>query len=230
MVLALTLCAAQAPGAQSAPQASATRASLIRSPAAGLALSFVALSENQRPASTQKGVAGYVGLRTAPLAWLNWFTKPLFADLDSLEVIPHVSLAATHLQGLSKRGDPYANGYFSFKGVRISYPLLARLKPFVIVRNGKATMERFEAGHGDFVVSYSGTAKTAGLGVHIPMAGSGRGFELGLLRMSGRFDQAEIWDVTAGGPKFVTQDVPFRAVYFQVGWSGPFTGASLPWR
>ena len=62
------------------------------------------------------------------------------------------------------------------------------------------------------------------------MTGQRRGIEVVLLTRSGTFDMAETRDRMRNTKSVGTVDIPFRAVALQVGWSGRFSGVSLPWQ
>ena len=64
----------------------------------------------------------------------------------------------------------------------------------------------------------------------LPLVGSGRGIEFALLRSTGTFDTQETRTPDRSAKVVSSANLPYRAVMYQIGWSGPFTGVSIPWR
>ncbi len=214
-----------------AQQEGSPRPPIIVGPSAGLAFSRVSLAVSNGPSETERLLAMQIGLTLAPFARLCSRRGGFCGELSGVRITPQLAFAATHFRGLSPDSDPYSFAYFHLLGGKVSYPLLARLRPFVVFSHGSVSSERFEAvPYGNDVVNYIGNGTTSGIGVEIPMVRSGRGFQLSLSRISGRFEERELWDRAANAKVFVSANVPFRAYTFQLGWSGPFTGVSLPWQ
>jgi hypothetical protein len=154
------------------------------------------------------GVGATLGVRLRP-----------FSRLPRLRFTPHVAFSATHFAGI---GEDDATAFSSLDaGLRVSYRAGRHLRPFVAVRTGNRFAERMESGA---LINYSGSGRGWGAGIEIPVTPLGRGPELALYRLSGRFDTTEAMRREA------PVDVEYEAWSVSLSWSGPFTGSTPPWR
>ena len=197
---------------------------------AGLMPSRVSTSFDQGPAEANGALAIYLGARINPAAvWpcrrmeRNWCPV-----LTRFTVTPHLAYGATHARGLNPATDSYAFSFLDLPGFKFSYEILDKLRFSGLARIGRHTAERFA--QDDIVNYWTVSGKTVGLGFEIPIVGSGRGIEFALLRSTGTFDTQETRTPDRSAKVVTAANLQYRAVVFQVGWSGPFTGASLPWR
>jgi hypothetical protein len=154
------------------------------------------------------GIGASLGVRIRPLA-----------TLCKLRVTPHVAFSATHLYGVEDEGEAAFSSLDA--GVRVSYRATRHLRPFATVRAGSRFAERMESGT---PINYSGSGRGWGAGIEFPVTPQGRGPELAVYRLSGRFDTTEWRRVE------LPTDVEYRAWSVSLAWSGPFTGITPPWR
>ena len=197
---------------------------------AGLMPSRVSASFDQGPSETNGALALFLGARINPAAvwpcrrmdraWCNALTR--------FTVTPHLAYGATHARGLNPATDSYAFSFLDLPGFKFSYQLLDKLRLSALIRGGRHTAERFA--QGDIVNYWTASGKTVGLGFEIPLVGSGRGIEFAMLRSTGAFDTQETRTPDRSAKVVSSANLPYRAVVFQIGWSGPFTGVSIPWR
>jgi hypothetical protein len=179
-------------------------------------------------AERNSGVALHFGARLTPPPWLCDSSRSVACRaVRRLQVTPHVAIAATHLRGLNPATDRYAFSYVDKFGLKAAYPVRPRFRLTAILRTGARAAELSE---NNDVVNYWGAGSTIGGGLEIPLTGEGRGVELAVVRTTGRFDQREIRNAVLGEKEIQPADLPFRAVAIQIGWSGPFTGITPPWR
>lgn len=198
-------------------------------PVAGIAWSPQSVSFDNGPSLDQRGLSVHFGLRLAPLAiWSGCHTNALCRELGRVLVTGHLAYGATHLRGMDPVSDEFAFSFVDPLGIKLAYPVLDRLRLTAIMRSGRRTAERVVDGE---VVNYWGQGGTArGFGIEIPIAKSGRGLEVTLLRLAGRFDSVETLNADRTEKLVLPADLAYNAIVLQVGWSGPFTGISLPWR
>lgn len=198
-------------------------------PVAGLAWSPQSVSFGNGPSLDQRGLSMYFGIRLAPLAiWSRCHTSAICRQLGRVLVTGHLAYGATHLRDMDPVSDEYAFSFVDPLGVKVAYPVLDRFRVTAIMRSGRRTAERVVNGE---VVNYWGQGGSArGFGFEIPIAESGRGLEVTLLRLSGRFDSVETLNAARTEKLILPADLSYNAIVLQVGWSGPFTGISLPWR
>ena len=197
-------------------------------PNAGLAWSPVSVSFDDSRAETEKGLWLHFGLRTSPLAlFCGDSPRGICTELAAITITPHIAYGATHLRGMNPDTDPFAYSTIDPQSIQISYAVTKRVRPMFLFRHGRTSAELFE--NGDFV-NYWGSATSWGFGFEVPMTPKGRGLEVALLRRVGSFDTKETRDAEHNVKVIGPATKSFRAVAFQIGWSGPFTGVSLPWQ
>jgi hypothetical protein len=154
------------------------------------------------------GVGVSLGVRIRPVA-----------SLPNLRVTPHAAFSATHFGGIDEDDD---TAFSSLDlGLRVSYRMGRHLRPFVAVRTGNRSAERVEGGT---LLNYSGGGQGWGAGIEIPWTRLGRGPELAVYRLSGRFDTTE--SLRQERPV----DMEYEAWSLSIAWSGPFNGSTPPWR
>jgi hypothetical protein len=165
-------------------------------------------------------------IRSLCLEWAPILCWQRSAALAPLRLTPHLSLFATDVRGMDVDRDKYAYAVVD-KGLRVSYALpgTRELRPYFDVMSGKRTAERrAPAPLVRRVWNYTGGGSALGIGLEIPVARSGRGLDVGVTWIRGRFTQYEFLKADSAA------DVRHRAVAVHVGWSGPFSGISLPWQ
>lgn len=195
---------------------------------AGLAWSPVSLEFGAASAERQSAVAIHLGYRFLAFGWLCKGKSGLCGALAPLTLTPQVGYGATHVLGMKAPGDSYAFSFIDLPGLTATYPLGRKVRVSLIGRMGTHTAERFENGD---VVNYWGSGeRTLGIAVEVPLVASGRGLEIALLRMRGTFDSMETLNPQRTSKVIVPVSVSYRATLLQIGWSGPFTGISLPWQ
>jgi len=198
---------------------------------AGIVWSPVRVTVNHGQEQTTGGVGVHFGLGVRPLARLggNGF---LPKTLRRIRLTPHFALTASHLRGIDPAVDSVAFSEFSLFGLRVTYEAVKRLHVFGIMRYGKRSAEvPRRVGAALDTDNVWGSAGTYGGGIHIPLTKSGRGLEIAALTSRGDFKWREVVDrVRNDHLEDVPVQIPFRAMWIQIGWSGPFTGASLPWQ
>jgi hypothetical protein len=117
--------------------------------------------------------------------------------------------------------EPYAFSSVDV-GPTLSYHLARRLRVYAFGRTGKHTAEFEDDGA---VWNYAGGWGTAaGLGIEIPITREGRGLDLSVQWLQGRFGSRERL-----GELQPNVSVHYDAWRGAIGWSGPIT-ISAPWR
>jgi hypothetical protein len=227
MATLVTIAGAVAPALAQAPQGEATRGDSVGL-FAGLSGSLVGLEFGGASSDQQKAVAFHLGYRFLPFGWLCNGKSGLCRAIAPLRLTPQLGYGATHVLGMKAPGDAYAFSFIDVPGLSATYPLGKRALLSVIVRRGKHTAERFE--NGDVVNYWGSGGSTLGIALEIPRVASGRGLEVALLRLRGTFDSVESRNEDRTDKVILLANVSYRALVLQVGWSGPFTGISLPWR
>lgn len=216
------------PADRAAPSQAFTRYDVKLGPVAGIAKSWLTVAFSGAGTRTEKGVGLHLGLRFAPIAvFCNARKITGCGGFARLLAIPHFAYAATHLRGMNPATDSYAFSYIDTRGVKIAYPVFDSLRVTATYRMGKRTAERFQDGD---VVNYWGPGRAMGVGIEIPVRASGRGVELTVAWLSGHFNTLEIRNPARTAKVLLPVSVRYRATVIQVGWSGPFTGVSLPWQ
>jgi hypothetical protein len=195
---------------------------------AGLAWSPVSLEFGGASSERQNAVAIHLGYRFLPFGWLCKGKSGVCGVIAPLRLTPQLGYGATHVLGLKAPGDAYAFSFIDLPGLVTTYPLGDAVLLSLIVRSGKHTAERFQDGD---VVNYWGSGGgTLGVALEFPLVASGRGIEVALLRMRGTFDSVESRNEDRSDKVILPANVSYRVLMLQVGWSGPFTGISLPWQ
>ncbi len=201
---------------------------LAVTPNAGVAWSPVSVSFDDARAQTEKGLWVHFGVRMSPFAVVCGDAPSGFcSELSAITVTPHVAYGATHLRGMNPESDPFAFSTTDAQSIQVSYELTKRIRPLFVMRRGRSTAELFE--NGDYV-NYWGSATNTGFGFEVPITPRGRGLEITFLHSVGAFDTKETRDRAQKVKTIGPANKSFRAVALQVGWSGPFSGVSLPWQ
>ena len=143
--------------------------------------------------------------------------------LNRVRLTPQLELMATNLRGVDIGSQPFA--YASLEtSLRLSARMATRLRVFGDISRG--LVQTAEVPLPDTrILNYSGSGGRGwAVGFEIPITPQGRGIEVRVHHVSGRFSQYEYQhDITAA-------DMLHSATSVFVGWSGRFTGISLPWR
>lgn len=139
----------------------------------------------------------------------------------AIAITPKAGLISTHLRGMDPIGDSFAYANVDV-ALRVTALPRWRIRPYAEVRRGTHTAERLDA-NAD-VLNYSGTGTAFGAGLEIPLTPQGRGLEIGFNMARGRYDDIELRRT------HTPADLRSRSVSLFVGWSGRFTGISLPWQ
>jgi hypothetical protein len=190
---------------------------------AGLAVSRVDLALGDASWSAKMGGQFDLGYRMTQFCPVNLpvLCWQRYAPLQPLRVTAHIAFLATDLRGMDPESDRYAYAHLNF-GLRFTYALANEMRPYLTLRTGSHTAETVGAPNEVWNRVGSGTA--FGLGLEIPLTPTGRGLDIGFTHSKGNFAEYEFM-------KTVTPwETKFRAVVFFIGWTGPFTGISLPWQ
>ena len=169
------------------------------------------------------GVGFDIGYRAEQLCFFNLpgICWQRYDALRPLRLTFHVAFMATDLRGMDPERDTYSYSHLDF-GVRATYALANEWRPYLTARMGSRTTEQL--GAPNEVWNRVGSGSAFGAGLEIPVSPSGRGLDVGVTFLGGRFTEYEFM-------KTVTpSELSHRAVSFYVGWTGPFTGISLPWQ
>ena len=190
---------------------------------AGLAVSAVQVEFGDDDSSGKMAMQFDIGYRASQLCVVSlpvvcWQRYPA---LRPLRVTAHIAFLATDLRGMDPERDEFAFAHLDL-GLRFSYALKNDMRPYLTVRSGTRTAEQLGAPNEVWNRVGSGTA--LGAGVEIPFTPTGRGLDVGVTTLRGRFTEYEFL-------KTVTpSELKHRAIVVHVGWTGPFTGISLPWQ
>ena len=208
-LLVALLCCASAAHGQGASTPSASSAEPLRGINAGVSFGGIAVAFDDEA-------------RVSHFAWRveGGYRFALWGPLRPVRLTPKLSLLATHVGGMnpSKDSDAYASVDLALRATLAKW----RIRPYVEPRKATQTAELLD--RRSRILNYKGSGTAWSVGIEIPISPSGRGFELGVTVENGRFTEFEY-------QKAITPaDVSHKAVAFHVGWSGPFTGISLPWR
>lgn len=190
---------------------------------AGLAVTRVEVEFGDEDPSGKMAGQFDIGYRAAQLCVLNLpgLCWQRYEALKPLRVTLHLAFLATDLRGMDPERDQYAYANLDV-GLRFSYALGNEWRPWVTVRTGTRTTEQL--GGPNEIWNRVGSGTALGGGIEIPVTATGRGLDLGVTMMTGRFTEYEFL-------KTVTHsELKHRAFAIHVGWSGPFTGISLPWQ
>lgn len=193
---------------------------------AGAAVSSTWVSFGDDDASGRWAVRLDFGYRFRELClpWLPVLCWQRVTALAPLRLTGGVTLVATDLRGMDPVRDRYAYANVDL-ALRASYTVQwgRELRPYVEMRRGTRTAELVSP-TGSETWNYSGPGTAIGAGLELPITPTGRGLDLGIVSSRGRFSQYEY----LGDPTGV--DLPHRALIVHLGWSGPFSGISLPWQ
>lgn len=133
---------------------------------------------------------------------------------------PEVAFAVTDVGGMDSTSDAFSLGHLD-GGLQASARLRPRLRLYGVGRYGKRAIELIDADQQ--VWNYAGGGYAAGGGIEIPLRPSGRGLDVGVNYLSGRFTRADRLKV------YRDIDVAYQAWVFHLGWGGPVT-IGLPWQ
>lgn len=139
-----------------------------------------------------------------------------------LHVTPKAGIATTSLRGLADGADGFAYAGLDLAG-RVTAARHARVRPFAEAGWGFKQTAEMRALDGR-ILNYAGKGTRFALGIELPRTREERGFEIGISLTRGRYTAAEFeraWEDV---------DLRHRAVSVFAGWSGRFTGISLPWQ
>lgn len=145
---------------------------------------------------------------------------PLWGPLQAIRLTPKVSLLATHVGGMDPSKDTYAFASVDL-AVRATFAK-GRIRPYIDARKASQAAERLDDQF--HILNYKGSGTAWSGGVEIPISPSGRGVELGVTVANGRFTEFEHQKLPGEA------DLSHKSITWHVGWSGSFTGISLPWR
>jgi hypothetical protein len=145
---------------------------------------------------------------------------PVFVP-DALRLGLDGSLTVTDFRGMNTATEPYAFSSVD-AGPTLSWRAARRLRVYAFGRMGKHTAEFEDDGA---VWNYAaGWGTAAGLGIEIPITPEGRGLDLSVQWLQGRFGSRERL-----GELQPNVSVHYDAWRGAIGWSGPIT-ISAPWR
>lgn len=150
---------------------------------------------------------------------LGWRSPIWKGVAPRLRVGVEGSLEVTDIGGVDSTSDPYAFGVLD-AGALVSFRVLRNLRVYGNGRFGKRAIERVDSDRQ--VWNWAGTGWSVGGGVELPLLGSGRGLDVGVHRLQGRFTRADRLKV------YRDIDARYRAWTFHVGWGGP-VDIGLPW-
>lgn len=207
-------CAASMAAAQGAATPPATVAASVEpshSLNAGVSLGAVGVSFDEADTVRHFAYRLELGYR-----FPTWRSGPL----RHIRLTPKVALLATHVGGMSPTKNSFAYASVDLAARATLYQW--RLRPYGEARRTGQRAELLDARSS--ILNYKGTGSAFSLGIELPVAPSGRGFEAGITVATGRFTEYEL------AKQVTPADMSHRAVAVHIGWSGPFTGISLPWR
>ena len=166
-------------------------------------------------AGTSAGERGGGGLRIGFRARLPAFVpNTMRLGLDG-------AIAITDFGGVNTTKETYAFSSADV-GPTLSVRVARRVRTYAFMRTGKHTAEFVEDG---VVWNYAAGLGTAtGLGVELPITPEGRGLDVSVQWLRGRFGSRERLGVIE--PSATLRYDAWRAT---IGWSGPMT-ISAPWR
>jgi len=144
---------------------------------------------------------------------------PVFVP-DAMRLGVDGSLAITDFRGINTATEPYAFSSVDV-GPTLSWRAACRLRVYAFGRMGKHTAEFVDDGA---VWNYTARGSAAGLGIELPITPEGRGLDLSVQRLQGRFGSRERL-----GELQTNVSVRYHAWRGAIGWSGPIT-ISAPWR
>lgn len=177
----------------------------------GLSFGAVGVSFEEAEASWHSSYRLELGVRVPA-----WKSGPLRA----LRLTPKIGLHATHVEGMNPVSDSYA---YASVDVALRTTLAKwRVRPYLEGRRGSQSAERVDAARQ--ILNFNGAGTGFGAGIEIPISKKGRGLEIGVTMVTGRFDTFEFKNVDSPA------DMRHKAIAIHVGWSGQFTGISLPWQ
>ena len=139
---------------------------------------------------------------------------------DAVRLGLDAALAITDFRGVNSATEPYAFSSFDV-GPTLSVRAARRLRAYAFGRMGKHTAEFVDDGA---VWNYAARGSAVGLGVELPITPEGRGLDLSLQRLQGRFGSRERL-----GELQPNVSLRYHAWRGAIGWSGPIT-ISAPWR
>ncbi len=160
--------------------------------------------------------------RVSHFAWRveGGYRFALWGPFRSIRLTPKVSLLATHVGGMNRSQDTYA---YASVDVAVRATLAKwRIRPYIDARKASQAAELLD--DQSRILNYKGSGTAWSGGVEIPISPSGRGVELGVTIANGRFTEFEHQKLPGAA------DLSHKSVAVHVGWSGSFTGISLPWR
>jgi hypothetical protein len=160
--------------------------------------------------------------RQVCINWMPLLCWQRVSWLKPLRLTGGLTLFATDVRGMDPERDDYAFSNVDFTA-RASYPSVGEKRLYVEARRGTRTAELLAPNRTE-TWNYSGSGVTLGWGIEIPITPSGRGLEIGVTYGKGRFTKYEFLELE------YPADLAYRATVVHVGWSGPFSGASLPWQ
>lgn len=210
MIVALLLGTSSSAGAQ--PQ----RPSDYYWLSGGLAYSRFSMELGDAPSASRNGMSIRMGLRICVLCALG---------VKRLTVTPGLVYGITDLRGVDPPDEPYAFSRLDF-GAQVAYTIpRARLRPYVSLwPAARRTTEVATAG--STIQNYRDTSgdPATTFGLEIPITPEGRGIDINFTAFRGSFTEREPSDIPAGS------QLKYKGRVISIGWSGPFTGAGLPWR
>jgi hypothetical protein len=166
--------------------------------------------------SGRNGMTILMGLRICVLCAVR---------VKRLTLTPGLAYGITDVRGLDVEREPYAFSRLDF-GAQLAYTIPAtRLRPYVSIWTKPQRTSELPGPQGS-VQNYQdkGGVRAYSYGLEIPLTPEGRGLDISVTPIKGVFTEREPLAIPPGG------EIPYRGHIISIGWSGPFTGAGLPWR
>lgn len=182
----------------------------------GLSYSRIELEMGDAERAGRNGITVRMGVRICVLCAMR---------VKRLTLTPGLAYGITDVRGLDVGEEPYAFSRLDF-GAQLAYTIPAtRLRPYISawtkpqrsseLPGPQGSVQNYRDKDGDRAFTY---------GVEIPLTREGRGLDLSVTPVKGIFREREPLPIPTNGT------IPYRGHIISIGWSGPFTGAGLPWR
>ena len=183
---------------------------------AGVSATTFSMQVGARPRDNRYGFGAHIGVR-------------ICVCLDGrgpLSVTPGLSFNATDVRGLDSLSDTYAFSRLD-GNVRIAYRIAQLpLRPYVSVRAVSVRSSELREPAPAGVTNYSGNVADdrVAYGVEFPHFPGGGGLDVSVTPVKGRFTRSGKQELAPAS------HVPYHGYMVSLGWTGKFTGSSLPWR
>lgn len=159
----------------------------------------------------RNGVTVRLGIRVCTFCWVNY---------GDLTLTPSMAYSTTDFRGLSRNVHTYGFSRLDF-GYQAAWRIKV-IRPYVAFwqKNRRtAEVDRDLLNYVDLHPSHAWS-----YGIEIPRTHEGRGWDINVTSLSGRFREAEFRKDT------IPVSLGYRGIAISFGRSGPLTGAGLFWR